>query len=151
MKPFCYDRCLRPDRPGIFNISDYCLGMINNWGAHLLDQVQRWAEASGRKDPPVHYEGSGQFSRLAGVPAGSASRGPWGDLAGIRVPAAGPCAIASAPGRMARKDRRYIILLLTQQPFRKGLGKSNAFQVDLFDPHLQCRRLRLQPKIARLQ
>jgi hypothetical protein len=63
MKPFCYDRCLRPDRAGIFNISDYCLGMINNWGAHLLDQVQRWADASGRKDPPVHYEGSGQFPK----------------------------------------------------------------------------------------
>ena len=62
-KPFCYDRCLRPDRAGIFNISDYCLGMINNWGAHLLDQVQRWADASGRKDPPVHYEGAGQFPK----------------------------------------------------------------------------------------
>ena len=35
--------------------------MINNWGAHPLDQMQRWADASGRKDPPVHYEGSGQF------------------------------------------------------------------------------------------
>ena len=63
LKPFCYDRCLRPDRAGIFNISDYCLGMINNWAAHLLDQVQRWADASGRKDPPVHYEGSGQFPK----------------------------------------------------------------------------------------
>ncbi len=63
MKPFCYDRCLRPDRAGIFDISDYCLGMINNWGAHLLDQVQRWADASGRKDPPIHYEGSGRFPK----------------------------------------------------------------------------------------
>ncbi|MGD0498767.1 MAG: Gfo/Idh/MocA family oxidoreductase [Bryobacteraceae bacterium] len=61
MKPFCYDRCLRPDRAGIFNIDDYCLGMINNWAAHLLDQMQRWADATGRKDPPVHYEGSGKF------------------------------------------------------------------------------------------
>jgi hypothetical protein len=63
MKPFCYDRCLRPDRAGIFNISDYCLGMINYWGAHLLDQVQRRADASGRKDPPIHYEGSGRFPK----------------------------------------------------------------------------------------
>ena len=29
----------------------------------LLDQMQRWADASGRKDPPVHYEGSGQFPK----------------------------------------------------------------------------------------
>ena len=62
-KPFCFDRCLRSDRAGIFNISDYSLGMINNWGAHPLDQMQRWADASGRKDPPVHYEGSGQFPK----------------------------------------------------------------------------------------
>lgn len=63
VKPFCHDRCLRPDRAGIFNISDYTLGMINNWAAHPLDQMQRWADASGRKDPPVHYEGSGTFPK----------------------------------------------------------------------------------------
>jgi hypothetical protein len=63
LKPFCYDRCLRPDRAGIFGISDYALGMINNWAAHPLDQMQRWADASGRKDPPVHYEGSGKFPK----------------------------------------------------------------------------------------
>ena len=63
LKPFCYDRCLRPDRAGIFGISDYTLGMINNWAAHPLDQMQRWADASGRKDPPVHYEGSGKFPK----------------------------------------------------------------------------------------
>ncbi len=63
VKPFCYDRCLRPDRAGIFNISDYTLGMINNWAAHPLDQMQRWADASGRKDPPVRYEGSGTFPK----------------------------------------------------------------------------------------
>jgi hypothetical protein len=62
-KPFCYDRCLRPDRAGIFNISDYTLGLINNWAAHPLDQMQRWADASGRKDPPVHYQGSGTFPK----------------------------------------------------------------------------------------
>jgi hypothetical protein len=63
LKPFCYDRCLRPDRAGIFNISDYCLGMINNWAAHPLDQMQRWADASGRTDLPVRYEGSGKFPK----------------------------------------------------------------------------------------
>ncbi len=62
-RPFCYDRCLRPDRAGIFNISDYTLGMINNWAAHPLDQMQRWADASGRLDPPVLYEGSGTFPK----------------------------------------------------------------------------------------
>jgi hypothetical protein len=51
------------DPRGIFNISDYTLGNINNWAAHPLDQMQRWADASGRKDPPVHYEGSGKFAQ----------------------------------------------------------------------------------------
>ncbi|MDO8941950.1 MAG: hypothetical protein Q7U75_02135, partial [Desulfobacterales bacterium] len=46
---------------GIFNISDYTLGNIANWAAHPLDQIQRWADATSRKDPPVSYEGSGQF------------------------------------------------------------------------------------------
>ncbi|MEN6533404.1 MAG: gfo/Idh/MocA family oxidoreductase, partial [Bryobacteraceae bacterium] len=60
-KPFCADRCLTESPRGIFNISDYTLGCINNWGAHPLDQIQRWADAVGRKDPPVLYEGSGKF------------------------------------------------------------------------------------------
>ncbi len=63
VKPFCADRCLTMDPRGIFNISDYTLGNINNWAAHPLDQMQRWADASGRKDPPVHYEGSGKFAQ----------------------------------------------------------------------------------------
>jgi hypothetical protein len=61
MKPFCADRCLTQSPRGIFNISDYTLGNIANWAAHPLDQVQRWADATGRTDPPVHYEGAGQF------------------------------------------------------------------------------------------
>ncbi len=60
-KPFCADRCLRESPRGIFNISDYSLGTIGNWAAHPLDQIQRWADAVGRTDPPVVYEGSGQF------------------------------------------------------------------------------------------
>lgn len=63
MKPFCADRCLTDSPRGIFNISDYTLGNINNWAAHPLDQVQRWADAVGRKDPPIHYEGSGKFAQ----------------------------------------------------------------------------------------
>lgn len=59
--PFCADRCLTESPRGIFNISDYTLGNIANWAAHPLDQMQRWADAVGRKDPPVLYEGSGKF------------------------------------------------------------------------------------------
>jgi len=61
VKPFCADRCLTDSPRGIFNISDYSLGNIANWAAHPLDQIQRWADATGRKDPPVSYEGSGRF------------------------------------------------------------------------------------------
>lgn len=62
MKPFCADRCTTESPRGIFNISDYTLGNIANWAAHPLDQMQRWADAVGRKDPPVHYEGSGKLA-----------------------------------------------------------------------------------------
>lgn len=61
VKPFSADRCLTDSPRGIFNISDYTLGNIANWAAHPLDQVQRWADATGRTDPPILYEGSGQF------------------------------------------------------------------------------------------
>lgn len=61
-KPFCADRCLGVNnRNAVYSCSDYTLGNIANWGAHPLDQVQRWADAVGRKDPPVSYEGSGKF------------------------------------------------------------------------------------------
>ncbi len=63
MKPFCADRCLEGSkgRQAIFFIYDYCLGFMANWAAHLLDQVQWWADHSGRKSPPVKYEGSGKL------------------------------------------------------------------------------------------
>jgi predicted dehydrogenase len=63
VKPFCADRCLQgfQNNNGIFYIYDYCLGMIGNWAAHSLDQVQWWADHSGRKSPPVKYEGAGQI------------------------------------------------------------------------------------------
>ena len=62
-KPFCADRCLQGSngRNAIYYVSDYTLGNIANWAAHPLDQVQRWADAVGRKDPPALYEGSGKF------------------------------------------------------------------------------------------
>jgi hypothetical protein len=63
LRPFCADRCLTENPRGIFNISDYTLGNINNWAAHPLDQLQRWADAVGRKDPPIDYEGSGKFAQ----------------------------------------------------------------------------------------
>lgn len=59
--PFCPDRCLTMEPRGIFNIADYTLGNIANWAAHPLDQVQRWADATGRHHPPTRYEGSGKF------------------------------------------------------------------------------------------
>lgn len=62
-KPFCADRCLEGSgKNGIFSIYDYTLGNIGNWAAHLLDQVQWWADHSDRKSPPVKYEGSGKIA-----------------------------------------------------------------------------------------
>ncbi|MCC6859293.1 MAG: Gfo/Idh/MocA family oxidoreductase [Bryobacterales bacterium] len=63
LKPFCADRCLQGSngRNAIYYVADYSLGNIANWAAHPLDQVQRWADAVGREDPPVLYEGSGEF------------------------------------------------------------------------------------------
>jgi hypothetical protein len=62
-QPFSADRCLQGSngRNSIYYASDYTLGNIANWAAHPLDQVQRWADAAGRKDPPVLYQGSGVF------------------------------------------------------------------------------------------
>lgn len=59
--PFSADRCLDDFPRAIFNLSDYTLGNIANWAAHPLDQMQRWADATGRTSPPVLYEGSGKF------------------------------------------------------------------------------------------
>lgn len=60
--PFCADRCLTESPRGIFNISDYSLGNIANWGAHPLDQYQRWADNAGRATVPVSFAGSGSFA-----------------------------------------------------------------------------------------
>jgi len=62
VKPFSAGRCLgvKGDN-AVYSVADYTLGNIANWAAHPLDQMQRWADAAGRKQPPVHYEGSGRF------------------------------------------------------------------------------------------
>jgi len=56
--PFCADRTRKG---AIFEIRDYSLGMIGNWGAHPLDQVQLWADHSGL-GIPVTYEGTGKIA-----------------------------------------------------------------------------------------
>ena len=61
--PYCYQRC-RPytEKEGWsiwYCISDYCTGMIGNWGVHHLD-IAQWGngtELSG----PVEVEGTGTF------------------------------------------------------------------------------------------
>jgi predicted dehydrogenase len=63
MAPYCYQRC-RPwtEKEGYsvwYCISDYCMGMIGNWGVHHLD-IAQWGngtELSG----PVEVEGKGVF------------------------------------------------------------------------------------------
>ena len=63
MAPYSYQRC-RPwtQKEGYsvwYSISDYCLGMIGNWGVHHLD-IAQWGnntELSG----PAEIEGVGQF------------------------------------------------------------------------------------------
>jgi predicted dehydrogenase len=65
LAPYCYQRC-RPwtQKEGYsvwYSISDYCLGMIGNWGVHHLD-IAQWGnntELSG----PVEIEGTGAFPK----------------------------------------------------------------------------------------
>ena len=65
MAPYCYQRCrpwTRKEGYSIwYNILDYCMGMIGNWGVHHLD-IAQWGngtELSG----PVEIEGSGFFPK----------------------------------------------------------------------------------------
>jgi predicted dehydrogenase len=63
LAPYCYQRC-RPytEKEGWsiwYCISDYCMGMIGNWGVHHLD-IAQWGngtELSG----PTEVEGTGVF------------------------------------------------------------------------------------------
>jgi len=48
-------------RPGWMRISDYCNGMITNWGAHLID-IAVWGMKK-ETESPVSVEGSGQFTK----------------------------------------------------------------------------------------
>ncbi len=47
-------------RPGWMRISDYCEGMISNWGAHLND-IAQWGNDADHTGP-VSVEGTGEFS-----------------------------------------------------------------------------------------
>ncbi len=68
LAPYCYQRC-RPYSKGQgwggysiwYCISDYCLGMIGNWGVHHLD-IAQWGnntDVSG----PTEIAGSGMFPK----------------------------------------------------------------------------------------
>ncbi len=48
-------------RPGWIRISEYCNGMISNWGTHLNDLAQ-WANDS-EYSGPVEVEGTGEFTK----------------------------------------------------------------------------------------
>jgi predicted dehydrogenase len=66
MAPYCYQRC-RPWAQGQgwggysiwYCISDYCLGMIGNWGVHHLD-IAQWGNGTDLSGP-VEIEGTGAF------------------------------------------------------------------------------------------
>lgn len=49
------------DRPGWMRVSDYCEGMVTNWGAHLND-IAQWGNGTDRTGP-VEIEGSGKYPR----------------------------------------------------------------------------------------
>lgn len=65
LAPYSYQRC-RPHTPKEgwsvwYSISDYCMGMIGNWGVHHLD-IAQWGnntELSG----PTEIEGTGVFPK----------------------------------------------------------------------------------------
>ncbi len=65
MAPYCHQRC-RPysEKEGWsvwYSISDYCMGMIGNWGVHHLD-IAQWGnntELSG----PVEIQGTADFPK----------------------------------------------------------------------------------------
>lgn len=48
-------------RPGWMRVSDYCNGMISNWGAHLMG-IAQWGNNS-EYTGPVSIEGSGDFDK----------------------------------------------------------------------------------------
>jgi predicted dehydrogenase len=62
MAPYCYERC-RPyakDKWSVwYCISDYCMGMIGNWGVHHLD-IAQWGNGTDLGGP-TEVEGTGVF------------------------------------------------------------------------------------------
>jgi len=48
-------------RPGWMRVSDYCNGMISNWGAHLVG-IMQWGNNT-EYTGPVEIEGAGDFDR----------------------------------------------------------------------------------------
>lgn len=65
MAPYCYQRC-RPytakDGWSVwYSISDYCAGMIGNWGVHHLD-IAQWGNNTEHSGP-VEIEGTGVFPK----------------------------------------------------------------------------------------
>ena len=65
MAPYCYQRC-RPWTNGQgysvwYSISDYCLGMIANWGIHHLD-IAQWGNGT-ELGGPAEVEGTGVFPK----------------------------------------------------------------------------------------
>jgi predicted dehydrogenase len=63
--PYTMQRVHEPgtvdSRPGWLRISDYCNGMITNWGAHLID-IALWGMKK-EYEHPVTVEGTGTFDR----------------------------------------------------------------------------------------
>jgi predicted dehydrogenase len=65
MAPYCYQRC-RPHTPKEgysvwYCISDYCMGMIGNWGVHHLD-IAQWGNGTDLGGP-TEIEGRGEFPK----------------------------------------------------------------------------------------
>jgi predicted dehydrogenase len=63
--PYTMQRVHEPgtidSRPGWLRISDYCNGMITNWGAHLID-IALWGMKK-EYEHPVSIDGTGTFDR----------------------------------------------------------------------------------------
>lgn len=65
MAPYSYQRC-RPytQKDGWsvwYSISDYCMGMIGNWGVHHLD-IAQWGNNT-EQSGPTEIEGAGEFPK----------------------------------------------------------------------------------------